>query len=243
MDTEFKMLVEFLKLSSEDDGSGEFVYTEEREEITEEPLKFLGKLFKKRVTKQAPTVMRAPNLVGDPKSVAPQPAVKKSTPSYSQDPTKLKKNKPKEKWISAGCVVFDSIKDMSKVYVIKQKNWGTYAFPKGRVDDGESVKRAAVREVAEETGLKVSMLPSGYLGKGVGGFSITHFFAAVRTGGSPGQHDHEVEQVKLVSFTQAYKLFRRSGGAAGKRDLMILRKAWEYANKYRKGKVPEWPGK
>lgn len=240
-DLEFEMLVEFLRLSSEDDGSGEFVYTEEREELAEEPLKFLGNLFKKKKTKQSPTVLRAPSLVGDPKEVLPQPAKPKSTPSYSQDPTK--KSKPKEKWVSSGCVVFDSIKDMSKVYVIKQKNWGTYAFPKGRVDDGESIKKAAIREVGEETGLKVALLPSGYLGKGVGGFSITHFFAAVRTGGSPGQHDHEVEKVRLVSFTEAFKLFRRSGGKAGKRDLNMLRKAWEYANKYRKGKVPEWPGK
>jgi ADP-ribose pyrophosphatase YjhB (NUDIX family) len=240
-DLEFEMLVEFLKLSSEDDGSGEFVYTEEREEIVEEPLKFLGRLFKKKKTKQSPTILRAPSLVDDPKKILPQPAQAKKTPSYGQDPTK--KNKPQEKWISSGCVVFDSIKDMDKVYVIKQKNWGTYAFPKGRVDAGESIKKAAIREVGEETGLKVALLPSGYLGKGVGGFSITHFYAAVRTGGSPGQHDHEVEKVKLVSFTEAFKLFRRSGGKAGKRDLMMLRKAWEYANKYRKGKVAEWPGK
>jgi ADP-ribose pyrophosphatase YjhB (NUDIX family) len=233
------MLLEFLKLSSEDDGSGEFVYTEEREAITEEPLKFLGKLFKKKVTDQAPVVQKAPTSVGDPKQLLSKPKAS-STPTYGKPVTPYK---PKEKWISSGCVVFDSVKDMNKVYVIKQKNWGSYAFPKGKVDEGESVKKAAVREVGEETGLKVTLLPSGYLGKGVGGFSITHFFAAVKTGGSIGQHDQEVEHVKLVTFTEAYKLFRRSGGTAGKRDMMILRKAWEYANKYRRGKVPEWPGK
>jgi len=240
-DAEFRMLLEFLKLSSDDDGSDEFAFMEEEQDLTEDPLKFLGKLFKKKVTTQTEPVAKASPIVSDPKKILPQAPQPKATPSYAQDPTKPVK--PREKWVSSGCVVFDSVKDMSRVYVIKQKNWNTYAFPKGRVDEGESVKRAAVREVAEETGLKVTLLPSGYLGKGVGGFSITHFFAAIKTGGSAGQHDNEVEHVRLVTFTEAYKLFRKSGGTAGKRDMMILRKAWEYANKYRKGKVPEWPGK
>lgn len=146
---------------------------------------------------------------------------------------------PKEKWISSGCVVFDSLKDLGHVYVIQQKNWNTWAFPKGRVDAGESIKKTAVREVAEETGLQVQLLPGGYLGKGVGSMSVTHFFTAVRVGGSPGQHDQEVERVKLVSFTEAYKLFKRSGGSAGKRDMMILRRAWEWTNQWRREKYGE----
>jgi len=141
----------------------------------------------------------------------------------------------RRKWVSAGCVVFDSLQDMSKIYVIQQKKWGTWAFPKGRVDEGESLKKTAVREVAEETGLVVSLLPGGYLGKGEGEYSITHFYAAVRTGGSPGQHDSEVSQVRLVSFNEAYKLFRASGGTAGRRDSEMATRAWEYANKHRQG--------
>ena len=238
-----RMLIEFLKLSSEEGADGEFFYEEEEQErpLLEEPLKFLAGLFGKKVAKKKPDA---------PKPVASEPPVVKGDKPVSNKPSAVdllppmvKKVVPKEKWISSGCVVFDSIKDMSRVYVIQQKNWNTWAFPKGRVDSGESVKKAAVREVAEETGLQVSLLPSGYLGKGIGSYSITHFFAAVKTGGSPGQHDQEVSKVKLVTFTEAFKLFKKSGGKAGKRDLMMLRKAWEYANKYRKGKVPEWPGK
>lgn len=228
--SELRMLTEFLRLPEGD----EFAYEEEELSLVEEPLdlfKSLASIFKKKVTDAAPKGSPAPDGKGS------IPAT-----SYAQDAKKFKpKSKPKGKWISSGCVVFDDIK-MQKLYVIRQKNWGTYAFPKGRVDEGESIKKAAVREVGEETGLKVALLPSGYLGKGVGSYSITHFFAAVKTGGSAGQHDHEVEAVKLVSFTEAFRLFRKSGGTAGKRDMMILRKAWEYANKYRKGMVPEWPG-
>lgn len=244
--SDLRMLIEFLRLSSEDDSEA-FEYVEEQEEfeqeLTEAPIGFLKKVFGKRKDKGKDTpkppdkpVTKVPAEVAQNK-VQPGLATDKQTASQQK-----KTYKPAEKWISAGCVVFDSVKSMGKVYVIQQKNWNTWAFPKGRVDKGESIKKAAVREVGEETGLKVTLLPSGYLGKGVGGFSITHFFAAVRTGGSPGQHDQEVSRVKLVSFTEAYKLFKRSGGKAGRRDMMMLRRAWEYANKYRKGKVPEWPG-
>lgn len=145
------------------------------------------------------------------------------------------KKKPFKKWTSAGGVVFDSLKDLGKVWIIKpSNNYGPWSFPKGKVDEGESMKKTAVREVAEESGLTAQILPGGYLGKGVGGYSITHYWAMLRTGGSPGQHDFEVEKVQLVSFTEAFKRFKRDGN---NRDIGILRKAWEYTNKLRKGKV------
>ena len=225
MTTDLRMLIEFLSLREYELPDGSFVYEEsdaELEEILTENAKALSNWSNK----------------GKPSS-PDKPVAKGKVPSHKWKSDG--KKKPKEKWTSSGCVVFDSVKDMSKVYVIQQKNWNTWSFPKGRVDAGESLKKTAVREVAEETGLQVALLPSGYLGKGVGSFSVTHFYAAVRTGGTPGQHDQEVSQVKLVSFTEAFKLFKKSGGKAGNRDLMMLRKAWEYSNKYRRGKVPPWP--
>jgi 8-oxo-dGTP diphosphatase len=175
----------------------------------------------------------------DPKSVPSDKKKHYSVEKSVPDPSK-RKLKPRKKWTSAGGVVFDSLKTMNKVWIIKpSNNYGPWAFPKGRVDEGESMKKTAVREVAEETGITAQILPGGYLGKGVGGFSITHFWAMLQTGGSPGQHDEEVEKVKLVSFTDAFKKFKQSGN---RRDVGILRKAWEYTNKLRKGKVPH-PGK
>lgn len=237
MASELKMLIEFLRLSSED-GKEEFEYVEENEPgskkfLLEQPIGFLKKFFG----------LGKKSKDGAPKATPAQASPETPEKAWAAvwEPEKSKPAPPKEKWVSAGCVVFDSLKDMNRVYVIQQKNWNSWAFPKGRVDGGDSIKKTAIREVAEETGLTVSLLPSGYLGKGVGGFSITHFFAAVRTGGSPSHDDKEVSKVKLVSFTEAYKLFKHSGGSAGRRDLMILRRAWEYANKYKKGKVPDWP--
>lgn len=127
--------------------------------------------------------------------------------------------KPK-KWTSAGCVVIPSMDDHGHVYVIKpSNNYGPWGFPKGQVDKGETVKQAAIREVYEETGLRVKILPgkNAYVGKGVGTMSITHFFLAVRTGGSPHPTE-ETERVALVTFEEAKRLFR---SAHNKRDSRI----------------------
>lgn len=140
---------------------------------------------------------------------------------------------PKPKWTSAGCVVLPSLHpdDLNFVYVIKpSNNYGPIAFPKGRIDKGETAAEAARRETQEEAGLVVSILPGGYLGKGEGGYSVTHFFMAVHVGGSPGPQDHEVESVKLVTFEEAWKLFKAAGNA---RDLGILQKAWKFTERFR----------
>ena len=54
-----------------------------------------------------------------------------------------------------GIVIYDG-----KIVLIKRKNppfQGTYALPGGFVEHGETVERAVVREVKEETGLKTSI--------------------------------------------------------------------------------------
>lgn len=220
-DAELRMFIEFLRLSAEDNEP----VPSELDEASSAFKNAWARIWKRKTKGKKPSD-KLKHVGGKNKET-----------KGSEVDNPHKPAKPREKWISSGCVVFDNMKDMTKIYVIQQRNWNTWAFPKGRVDKGESIKKTAVREVAEETGLHVTLLPGGYLGKGVGSFSITHFFAAVRSGGSPGQHDHEVSKVKLVSFTEAFKLFRKSGGKAGKRDMMILRRAWEYANKHRRGKV------
>jgi 8-oxo-dGTP pyrophosphatase MutT (NUDIX family) len=205
--------------------------------LTEEPLKRFAKkawsVFKKK-TKGTPE--EPPQVPPE----APQPAKKKTKPYidpktgkkffvspsgklYPWDPDRKKKYKPKPKWVSSGGVVLDSLDDHEHVYIIKpSNNYGPWAFPKGRIDKGESMKQAAIREVWEETGLKAKILPgSSYLGKGEGSHSITHFFLMVRTGGSP-RRTSETEIVRLVTWDEAERIFKK---AHNKRDVRIARLA------------------
>lgn len=136
---------------------------------------------------------------------------------------KSKPYKKPAKWFSAGGVIVPSMDDTEHVYLIKPAHhYGPWAFPKGRTEAGEKMTGTAMREVEEETGLQAQTLPGGYLGSGEGSYSITHYWLMVQTGGNPGNHDSEVEEVRLCSFEEAEKLFR---GAGNQRDVEILKRA------------------
>lgn len=113
--------------------------------------------------------------------------------------------------------------DTSKVLVIKpSNNYGPWALPKGRVDQGETLQRAAFREVWEETGVKAGLMPGkAYIGKGVGSYSISHFFLMYRKSGNPRPTD-ESEKAIFVPWDQAINLFVRDGN---KRDPKIVLRA------------------
>lgn len=59
---------------------------------------------------------------------------------------------------SCGAVVFTRTPDGIK-YVIVQSLEGYYGFPKGHCDKGEREEETALREIREETGLDVRIIP------------------------------------------------------------------------------------
>ena len=69
--------------------------------------------------------------------------------------------KPKRKLrpeISAGCLVIKRT-PQGILYLLIKDSYDKWTFPKGHVELGESVKQAALRETAEETGLtKIKIL-------------------------------------------------------------------------------------
>ncbi|NQT33415.1 MAG: NUDIX hydrolase [Candidatus Omnitrophica bacterium] len=54
---------------------------------------------------------------------------------------------------ASGGVVIKKEKDGIKVLLIKD-SYGHWTWPKGHIEEGESPREAAVREISEETGLK-----------------------------------------------------------------------------------------
>ena len=92
------------------------------------------------------------------------------------------------------------------------RHGGTWTLPKGTPDPGESIEETAVREVEEETGLRVRILaplPSIAYSFVQGGARIhktVHYFLMQPVGGDLARHDHEFERVRWARFEDARSL-------------------------------------
>lgn len=60
---------------------------------------------------------------------------------------------------SCGAVVYRTIKGRVRFLLIKNRGSQHWGFPKGHVEPNESAEETAKREVLEETGLKIDILP------------------------------------------------------------------------------------
>jgi 8-oxo-dGTP pyrophosphatase MutT (NUDIX family) len=92
------------------------------------------------------------------------------------------------------------------------RHGGTWTLPKGTPNAGETVEETAVREVEEETGLRVRILaplPSIEYTFVQGGTRIhktVHYFLMEPVGGDLDRHDHEFQRVRWVRFEDARSL-------------------------------------
>lgn len=65
--------------------------------------------------------------------------------------------------VCSGATIFRNFEENKlKFLLIESKTWKEWVFPKGHIDTGETPELAALREVFEETGLKVELIP-GFL--------------------------------------------------------------------------------
>ena len=128
---------------------------------------------------------------------------------------------------SAGGVVYRRTDAGPLVLVIRDayKNWG---FPKGHVEPGEDAAAAAVREVAEETGLR-DLVPHGLI-TDIDWFfrfrgrlihkTCTFFLFESPAGDAQPQHDEGItacrwlpleEALRVVSYANARDVLRAAG--------------------------------
>jgi 8-oxo-dGTP pyrophosphatase MutT (NUDIX family) len=92
------------------------------------------------------------------------------------------------------------------------RHGGTWTLPKGTPDPGETVEETAIREVEEETGLRVRIIASlpsiqyTFVLAGARIHKTVHYFLMEPVGGDLANHDHEFERVRWVRFDDAPSL-------------------------------------
>jgi 8-oxo-dGTP diphosphatase len=93
-----------------------------------------------------------------------------------------------------------------RVLLVHRPKYDDWAFPKGKLEDGESWEEAAVREVEEETGLRAE------LGEYIGsthypfreGIKEVRYYRMTATG--EGRAQNEVDEVRWVTAEEAESL-------------------------------------
>jgi phosphohistidine phosphatase SixA/8-oxo-dGTP pyrophosphatase MutT (NUDIX family) len=128
-----------------------------------------------------------------------------------------------------------------ELLVAHRPRYDDWTFPKGKRDDDEPVQRTAVREIAEETGLRVRLgvpLPAVRYRVGAGP-KVVHYWAAQPDPEDPGAFvpNREVDEIRWVRPREARALLtythdrdllaafrgRRDAGLHKARTLVVLR--------------------
>lgn len=118
---------------------------------------------------------------------------------------------PVERAVSAGGVVLREGAAGAEVVICGRDSDGVWGLPKGTPDEGESLEAAAVREVNEETGLKVEIVKKigvvdyWFAGNGVRYHKWVHHYLMHATGGSTADHDFEYDRVEWLPIDKAIK--------------------------------------
>jgi 8-oxo-dGTP diphosphatase len=129
--------------------------------------------------------------------------------------------------LAAGAVVFRRGK---RVLVVHRPRYDDWSFPKGKLDPGEHVTAAAVREVAEETGLHVRLGPplSGQRYAIAGGRTKSVSYWAGRVVGdddvSRYRANSEIDAVRWVAYDDAQDLLTHDHDRATLREARPLRR-------------------
>ena len=121
------------------------------------------------------------------------------------------KKLPLERAVSAGGVVYRRGQDGIEVVLCGRTAEEIWGLPKGTPDANESLEETAVREVGEETGLRVAIeakidtIEYWFTREGVRYHKFVHHYLMVATGGSLDDHDWEYDKVDWFPLEEACK--------------------------------------
>jgi 8-oxo-dGTP pyrophosphatase MutT (NUDIX family)/phosphohistidine phosphatase SixA len=131
--------------------------------------------------------------------------------------------------LAAGAVVWRERAGRLEVLLVHRPRYGDWSFPKGKVEPYESLPAAAVREVQEETGLRVALgrpLPSAHYMVGESTPKSVRYWAAAGPSGAPPPppHPDEVDQTRWVLVPEAERMLTRR---ADRTQLLAVVEAFE----------------
>ncbi|MBR0461606.1 MAG: NUDIX domain-containing protein [Erysipelotrichaceae bacterium] len=109
---------------------------------------------------------------------------------------------------SCGAVLYRK-EDVVRYLIILDRN-GNYGFPKGHVEEGESFRETALREIKEETGVDALLdedfcFSFSYPIKDNAVRKTVHYFLGTFTG-EPFINDGEAREILLLGYDEAYDL-------------------------------------
>lgn len=131
--------------------------------------------------------------------------------------------------VSSGGVIFRRYNDMVEIAMVAVKGGDVWCLPKGLVEKGETPEETAMREVAEETGLrgkvikKIGDISYWYYIRGENAKcrKTVHFYLMEYEGGSTDDHSWEVDKAAWFIMDEALNKVSYKG------DRGILEKARE----------------
>lgn len=113
--------------------------------------------------------------------------------------------------LAAGGLVIDNGTGTPRVLLVHRPLYDDWSFPKGKLDPGETVEEAALREVREETGLecriirKLATTRYRYRTRSKGRLrpKAVHYFLMERVSGEIQAPGEEVDRAEWFEFDEA----------------------------------------